>query len=183
MSKKVKNLIEKETAKRLDGLDAVAVINPRGIDGIKTNQMRHRLREKGIRMLVVKNTLAKRATANGKIKGFESLLDGASALVYGKDVSASQIARLLMEEKKKIEALELRGVFFDGEVYQGEKGMDQVAKMPTRAEAVANILGAILSPGRNLGGIFKGQASKIASLIKAVEERAEKAEKAEPAAA
>lgn len=174
MSKKVKNLIEKETAKRLDGLESVAVINPRGIDGIKTNNMRRRLREKGIRMLVVKNTLAKRATSTGKIAGFSSLLDGASALVYGKDVAASTIARLLIEEKKGLETLELRGIFFDGDVYQGEDGVKKVSKMPTREEAIANLVGSILSPGKNLAGIFKGQASKVASLIKAIEEKKEK---------
>jgi ribosomal protein L10 len=36
------------------------VINPRGINAIKNNQIRGRLRDKGLRMTVVKNTLAKR---------------------------------------------------------------------------------------------------------------------------
>jgi ribosomal protein L10 len=180
MSKKVKNLIEKETAKRLDGLETVAVISPRGIDGIKTNNMRRRLREKGIRMLVVKNTLAKRATSTGKIAGFNSLLDGASALVYGKDVAASTIARLLMEEKKGIEALELRGIFFDGDVYEGEEGVKKVSKMPTREEAISEILGAILGPGSSLLAALQGPGGSIGGLLSAIEE---KAKEKEPAAA
>jgi len=174
MSKKVKNLIEKQIDADLVGVDGVAVINPRGIGAIKNNLIRRRLHEKGLRMRVVKNTLAKRAGDRTKIKGFDKLLDGPSAIIFGK-ASISTIARALLDEKKADETLELRGMFFDGEVYIGDKGVTQVSKLPTREEAIANVLAAILGPGAKLGGIFKGQAGKVAALIKAVEEKAEKA--------
>jgi large subunit ribosomal protein L10 len=184
MSKKVKNLIEKETADRLKGVDAVAVISPRGINAVKNNQIRRKLREKGLRMTVVKNTLAKRAVgADSKIKGFDKLLDGPSAVIYGK-ASISTIARILIDEKKTDEKLELRGIFFDGEVYEGDKGVEKVSKFPTREEALGQVVALILAPGQRLGGILKGQAGKVAALIKAVEEKAkEKEGAAAPAAA
>src|SRR5947208_524338 len=181
MSKKVKSLLEKDIAKRLGDIDGVAVINPRGINAIKNNLIRRRLREKGLRMTVVKNTLAKRATSTSKIKGFESLLDGPSALIYGK-ASISTIARALLDEKKADETIELRGMFFDGEVYVGDKGVETVSKLPTREEAIGQVVALLLSPGKNLASIFKGQAGKIASLIKAIEEKREKEGAAAPAA-
>ena len=88
-----------------------------------------------------------------------------------------------MDEKKADETLELRGAFFDGEVYVGEKGMEQVSKLPTREEAIGLIVAAIIAPGKKLGGIFKGQAGKVAALIKSVEEKAKEKEGAAPAAA
>jgi large subunit ribosomal protein L10 len=182
MSKRVKNLIEKDIAKRLGDIEGVAVINPRGINAIKNNLIRRRLREKGLRMQVVKNTLAKRATSTSKIKGFESLLDGPSALIYGK-ASISTIARALLDEKKADETIELRGMFFDGEVYVGDKGVTQVSKLPTREEAIGIVIAAALSPGRKLAGVFKGQAGKISSIIKTIEEKAKEKEGAAPAAA
>src|SRR6476646_10708510 len=141
MSKKVKSLIQKEIGERFKGIDSVAVINPRGIAATKNNQIRRRLREKGLRMTVVKNTLAKRAVGDGKLKGFDRLLDGPSAVIYGQ-ASISTLARLLLEERKTDETLELRGIFFDGELYTGNKGVEQVSKLPTREEAVANVLAA-----------------------------------------
>lgn len=181
MSKKVKNLITKELATKLQDLDGLAVINPRGIDATKTNQLRRRLREKGLRMLVVRNSLAKRASGETKVKGFESLLDGPSAVIYGK-VSGSAIARALVDEKKKNEKLELRGIFFEGEIYTGDAGIKKVSTFPTREEAISNIVAAMLAPGKKLAGILKGQPSKIASLIKAIEEKAKEREAAAPAA-
>src|SRR4051794_39358337 len=174
MSKKVKSLIEREIASRLTDIDGVAVINPRGINAIKNNLIRRRLREKGLRMSVVKNTLAKRATAKSKINGFEKLLDGPSAVIYGK-ASISTIARALLDEKKNDDRIELRGMFFDGEIYIGDKGVEQVSKLPTREEAIGQVVALLLAPGQKLGGIFKGQAGKVAALLKAVQERAEKA--------
>lgn len=172
MSKKVKNLVTKELASRFDGLENVAVINPRGIDAVKNNLIRRRLREKGARMTVVKNTLAKRAVGDtSKLKGFDVLLDGPSAVVYG-EAGITTIARLLMDEKKADETLELRGIFFDGEVYAGEKGVEQVSKLPTRKEAIANVLSALLGPGRTLAGALKGPGATIGGILKSIEEKA-----------
>lgn len=176
MSRKVKDLVTKELTTRLKGVESVAVINPRGINAIKTNQMRRRLREKGLRMTVVKNTLAKRAVSDGsKIKGFDALLDGPSAVIYGQ-ASISAVARLLLDEKKNDETIELRGIFFDGETYVGEKGVQQVSKLPTREEAIGQVIALVLSPGKNLAGVFKGQAGKIASIIKTIEDKAKEKE-------
>jgi large subunit ribosomal protein L10 len=171
MSKKVKSLIEKETAARLEGIEAVAVLNPRGIGAIANNQIRRRLREKNMRMTVVKNTLAARATANSKLKGFEKLLEGPSALVYGQGVSISAIARALLDEKKTLDALELRGAFFDGEIYEGEKGIDKASKLPTREEAIGNVIAAILGPGKKIAGALKGPGGTLGALLKTIEEK------------
>src|SRR5688500_19675104 len=106
MSKQVKDLITKDLSGRLKDLEGVAVINPRGIDANKNHGIRRRLREKGLRMTVVKNTLARRAVKGEKLEGFDKLLDGPSAVVYGA-ASISAIARLLVSEKKLDEKLEL----------------------------------------------------------------------------
>src|SRR5438105_12800547 len=99
MSKQVKDLITKEIATRFKDLDGVAVINPRGINATRNNQIRRRLREKKLRMTVVKNSLARRAIGDGsKLKGFDRLLDGPSAVIYG-EASISEVARLLLAEK------------------------------------------------------------------------------------
>jgi large subunit ribosomal protein L10 len=177
MSKKVKNLIEQDISGRLKDIDGLAVINPRGIGATKTNLIRRRLREKGLRMTVVKNTLAKRAVGNGKLKGFDRLLDGPSAVIYG-SAGISTIARVLLDEKKNDETLELRGMFFDGEVYVGDDGVKAVSKLPTREEAIGQLVGLILSPGSNLSGALKGPAGTLAAIIKALELKAHAAESA-----
>src|SRR5688500_9803886 len=169
MSKRVKNLITRELAGKFKGVDGVAVINPRGIDANKNNALRRKLRNAKLRMTVVKNTLARRAVYGeggagagdaSKLKGFEKLLDGPSAVIYG-EASIAQIARLILDEKKADDKLELRGIFFDGEIYEGDAGVEQASKLPTREEAVAGVLAALLGPGRKLAGALKGPGGRL----------------------
>jgi len=184
MSKKVKNLITRELGERFKGVESVAVINPRGIPATRNNQIRRKLRENKLRMTVVKNTLAKRAVDGGdsKLKGFDKLLDGPSAVIYG-EASISQLARLLLDEKKTDEKLELRGIFFDGEIYAGEEGVKTVSTMPTREEAIGRIVAALMGPGSKLAGALKGPGGKLGAILKAIEEKAPKGEEPAPAPA
>ena len=140
MSKKVKSLIERDLSSRFKDIDGCAVINPRGINAIKNNQIRRRLREKGVRMTVVKNTMARRATDKTKLKGFDKLLDGPSAVIYGQ-ASIAAIARLLLEEKKLDETLELRGAFFDGEIYVGDEGSATVRMIDAQTGIITTVAG------------------------------------------
>jgi large subunit ribosomal protein L10 len=184
MSKLVKDLVTKELTTRLDGIEGVGVVNPRGINGKKNHSLRSRLRDAGLRMTVVKNTLARRAVENGsKLKGFDKLLDGPSAVIYGKKSSISAVARVLLDAKKENEALELRGVFFDGETYLGDEGVKTASKLPTREEAIGNLVGLILSPGRNLGAALKGPGGKLGGILKAIEAKGETTSEATPEAA
>jgi large subunit ribosomal protein L10 len=172
MSKYVKDLITRELTERFKGVDGVAVVSPRGIDGNKNHALRRKLHQNGLRMTVVKNNLARRAVDAGdsKIKGFDKLLDGPSAVVYGQ-ASIANIARLLLDAKKDNDALELRGVFFDGELYAGDKGVEQVSKLPTREEAIGNLVGMLLSPGANLVSALKAPGGTLGAVLKAIEER------------
>ena len=173
MSKQVKDLITHELAGRFKDLDGVAVINPRGINAIKNNQIRRRLHDKGLKMLVVRNTLARRAVQDGsRLKGFERLLDGPSAVIFGRKASLPEVARVVLNEKKNDDTLELRGVFFDGEVYVGDKGVEQVSKLPTRTEAIGQLVAAILGPGRKLAATIKGPGGKLGAVLKTIEDKA-----------
>src|SRR5918999_6480159 len=144
MSKYVKDLITRELSSRLKDVDGVAVINPRGINANKNNAIRRKLHEKQLKMTVVRNTLARRAVPEGsKIKGFDKLLDGPSAVIYGQQ-SIATIARTLLDLKKEDDALELRGIFFDGEGYAEKAGVEKVSKLPTREEAIGQLVALVL---------------------------------------
>lgn len=183
MSKQVKQLISRDLQNRLEGVESVAVLNPRGIDATSTNNFRRKLHENKLRMTVVRNNLMRRVVteSDSALKGFETLLDGPSAVVYG-DASISQIARILLDAKKEIEAMELRGVFFDGDVFAGEEGVEKVSKMPTREEAIGNIMAAILGPGCKLSAALRGPGGTVGAVLKSIQEKQESGGEAASAA-
>lgn len=170
MSKRIKNLIEKELGSKFKNIEGCAVLNPLGLDGIKTNKIRRELNKNGMKMTVVRNSLVRRATGESKLKGFEKLLNGASAVVYGEKVEASAIARVLVDLKKDNDKLEFRGVFFDGEVFDGDKGVKLVSSFPTRTEAIGQVIGALLGPAQQIAGALN-QGGMVAGLVKAIEDK------------
>ena len=179
MSKRVKALIEKDYQRRLGHVNSVAVFNPRGIDANSTNKLREELAAKGVKMTVVKNTLVRRAGSDMDINGFEALLDGPSAIVYGappadenaEPVAISTVCRALVDYFKDDEDVELRGVFFDGEVFHGADGVKRVSKFPTREEAIADVVGAILGGGSSLVGALVGPGGSLGGILSAIEEK------------
>lgn len=177
MSKRIKALMQNEYHDEFTGIDSVAVVNPRGIPANATNKLRGQLSKAGVKMRVVKNTLARRASNDTSLSGFDALLDGPSALVYPIDpnVAISAVARALVEAKKEIKDLEFRGVFFDGTIYEGDAGMTQVSKLPTREEAIGTVVTLALSPARNLVGAIAAPGSNIAGILKTLEDKGDAA--------
>ncbi len=177
MSKPVKNLVTKQYAEAIGDVSGAVVIDIRGIEANQNNELRGALNEKGIKITVVKNSLAKRAISGTTLEPIGELLTGACAFVYptGEDVSVVNVARELIEQAKTLEKLEFKGALLEGIVFQPDQ-IEALSKYPTREEAQAQVVQLILSPAQNLVGAILGPGRKIASIVKAVEEKLENGE-------
>ncbi|MFI4898071.1 MAG: 50S ribosomal protein L10 [Phycisphaerales bacterium JB059] len=172
MSKPVKEMLVREYEAKLDGVDEAAVISLRGVDGESNTKIRSDLREKDIRVTIVRNKLFGRAFADKPLGALSDVLTGSNALVYGAE-SVVEVAREIVELVKQFPEIELKGAVLDGELYEGEAGVEQLSKFPTRDEAIAQDVTLILSPAKNLMGALKGPGGRLAGIIKAVEEKLE----------
>ena len=176
MSKPLKNLITNELKSRYSELDSILIVNPIGIKANDTVELRRGLREKKIRMEVVKNSMLKRAVAGTQLEVVSELLEGSCAVVSGGD-SIVDVAREIVEWNKKLPALEIKGAVVEGKVLDGA-GTKELAKMPTRPELLGQVVQLAQSPGSNLAGAIAGPASRIAGCIKALQEKLEQGESA-----
>jgi len=168
MSKPVKDLIRKVLMKRFDGISSMVVVGFSGLDGVATNRVRRRLLARDIRMLVVKNSLARQAFAALESPA-ANLLDGPCAVVYGSDNVVS-IVRELLEIRKEAEALTVKAALLDGEVFGAER-IDELSKYPTRDEAAARLIACALGPAGKLSACVTGPGGRLVALVKTVEER------------
>src|SRR5262249_7816074 len=158
---------------KFKGADAVVVVDYIGIDAKQTGIIRAGLRQKKVKMTVVRNALAAKALENAGLKGAKDLLKGTNAVCYG-GRSIVDLVKEIVEQTKKAEKLRIKGSIVEGKIL-GDKDTAALAKMPSKKELQGMIVGQILGPGRKLAGQIKGPAGKIAGQIKAVEEKASKA--------
>jgi large subunit ribosomal protein L10 len=176
MSKPVKELVRKELMKRLEGVSSLAVIGFTGLDAIATHGIRSNLVKKDIHVTVVKNALAKQAFKELGLTSASELLEGPCAIAYGSD-SVVSVVRALIELGKDAKALTIKGAVMEGAIFR-QAEIDALSKYPTRDEAIANLVAAVLSPGRKLAAALLAPGSKLASILKTIEEKAPKAPEA-----
>jgi large subunit ribosomal protein L10 len=176
MSKYVKGLVQSEFEKRLAGVDSFLVINTTGLGGIANNQLRGELKKKGVRLMVVKNTLAKKVMEKRGMAAAAVLLSGPCTFAFGGD-SVVDIAKEFTEITKKLKMIEVKGALVDGAPLDA-RGAIELAKMPNRAQLQAQVVMLLCSPGAKVAATIISPASKIASCIKTIIEKAEKTEQA-----
>jgi len=170
MSKHVKDLVSKEIAQRLDGVGDAILVNVVGLDAGKTFRLRRQLREKNIHLMVVKNSLARRATEGTSLARAFQGVDGTLAMVWGSEdfISlAKEVAAL--DASPEFPEFQARGGVMDGDHLTAE-GVKAVSLWPNRQEQIRILVGQILSPGANLVSQLLGPGR---ALVSQVEKKAE----------
>jgi large subunit ribosomal protein L10 len=174
MSKYVKELVQKQLEQKIGDDNAIdfVVVNTMGINGVDNNVMRGGLKEKGIKLSVVRNTLFKKALKAKELDAASDLFTGPCAIAYGGD-SIVDIAKEVVEWAKKIEALQVKGAFLEGSILD-EAGANALSKMPNRTELQGQVVMLMFSPGARIASCAVSPGGIIAGCIKALVEKKEK---------
>src|SRR5579872_5160989 len=160
MSKVIKQMESDALRDTFKGVRDAVVMSIQGLNCQLDGALRATLRKKNIRMKVVKNSLTRRVFDELGIRiGADSpVWAGPTTLAWGAN-SVAELSRAIDDELKKSKAapqykdkVKIKGAIADGTVI----GFDLALKMPTREEAIAQILGSILGPGSAIAGCLTG---------------------------
>jgi large subunit ribosomal protein L10 len=137
------------------------------------NNLRRRCFQSNIKMRVVKNTLLEKAMDRVEGKDFDALkstLSGATSIMFSEVGNAP--ARLIQEFRKKNDKPILKGAYIDEAIFVGDNQLDTLVSLKSREELIGDIIGLLQSPAKNVVSGLTGAGSKIAGILKTLEERA-----------
>ena len=174
MSKYIKGLLQADLEKRIvnDNIRDFLVLSTLGVGGVDNNVMRGELKGKGIKLMVVSNSLFKKAMENQKMGAASELLDGCCTIAYGGD-SIVDVAKEMVVWAKKLKAIEVKGAFLDGSVMDSEAA-NKISEMSTRGELLSQIVTLIHSPGAAVASALRSPGGIIAGCIETLSEDDEK---------
>ena len=171
MSKLVKDLMIDGIQKHVGECREVLVVDVSKVDAVNANRLRLALRKKNIRLLGVKNAVARRALSQIGLSGVAQALVGPSTLAYGgEDIVA--LSREITQWAEKIKVLEIKGGGL-GETALTGPDVVSLSKSPGRKELLSQLVGLILSPGARVSGAVLGAGGKLAGQVKTLSERTE----------
>jgi len=118
-------------------------------------------------LLVVKNSLASRATEGTPLNIAFGDGDGSLAVVWGGEDFVSLAKEMVdIHKKPEFEKCQPKGGVMDGEKLTAER-VQEVSKWPGRKQQLSLLMGQILAPGANLlsqinapGGLLQSQLKK-----------------------
>jgi len=171
MSKFVKQQITDFYRRKLDGVDAAVLVNVIGLNGPKTTRLRRALAEKNIRVMVVKNTLARRALTGTPLEAAFTEVAGPTAICWGgTDIVALTKEVMRLAEDEAFSPFAPKGGVMEGERITAEQ-VKEISKWPSREEVLARIAGQILAPAANLSALIGAVGATLAGQIKQISEK------------
>lgn len=140
----------------------------------QVNKLRGMFFEAGVEMRVVKNTLVKKALEDApEEKGYAKVFDalkGPTAILFS-DVAKAP-ANVLKEFRKDAEKPVLKAAYIDTDVFVGDDQIEALTKLKSKEDLVAEVIGLLQSPIKNVLGSLQSGGQTISGLLKALEERA-----------
>ena len=143
---------------KFENAASFVVVDYRGLTVAEVTDLRKQLREAGVDMRVVKNTLLRRAADAAGLEGLEEVFVGPTAVAFSEEEVVAP-AKILVEFAKDVPVLEVKGGYMEGEVVSIET-IEEVAKLPDREGLLSMLLSVLQAPVRNTALVFKAVAEQ-----------------------
>lgn len=176
MKKEEKSQIISDLAERLANNKHFYLADTSAMPSAKTSKLRRLCHQQNIQMVVVKNTLLRKALERTNDTEFSPLYDslkGATSILFCE--TANEPAKLIKAFRKteKTEKPILKAAYVEESVYVGDNQLDALVAVKSKNEVIADVIAMLQSPAKNVIGALQSGGGKIAGLVKTLSERPE----------
>ena len=177
MTKQEKNEVIEALKEKFSQYNIFYVTNTEALTVDQVGKLRRLCFNKKVEMKVAKNTLIKKALESldsERYTGIYDSLHNVTALLFSENPKDPALIISSFRKELNKERPVLKAAFIDGDVFSGDNQLKSLTTLRSKQDLIGEIIGLLQSPAKNVISALNA-GGKLASLVKALEERAAQA--------
>lgn len=171
MRREDKNVIIDNLVTDLDQAKHFYLTDISELNAEETSKLRRKCFESQIRLLVVKNTLLKKAMEKsaGEFDELYDVLKDSTSIMFCE--TGNLPGKIIKEFRKTMERPVLKAAYVEESIYIGDNQLDNLASIKSKEELLADLLMLLQSPATSLASALASNGSKLAGALKTLSEK------------
>ena len=171
MRREEKDVIIDNLAGRLNDTKHFYLTDISSLNAEESSNLRRKCFEKEISLLVVKNTLLRKAMekSDGDFNDLYDVLKDSTSIMFCE--TGNIPAKLIKEFRKTMEKPILKAAFVEESIYVGDDQLDTLSKIKSKIELLGDLLALLQSPATNLVSALASSGSNMAGALKTLSEK------------
>jgi len=143
------------------------------LNAADTSDLRRKCFENQIKLVVVKNTLLKRALEQAGLECGElfPVLKGSTAVMFSNNENTP--AKMIKEFRRSHPKPLIKGAYIEESVYVGENLLDTLVALKSREELIGDIIMLLQSPAKNVISALQSGGSTIHGVLETLSKKEE----------
>ena len=174
MKKEDKGIIIGQLTEVIQSFPHFYLADIEALDAEKTSKLRRECFKQEIKLVVVKNTLLKKALENveGDYSALYTSMKGNTAVMLSQTANAP--ARLIKDFTKDTKGEgkpQLKAAYVQESFYVGAENLDALVNIKSKNELIADVIALLESPAKNVISALQSSGQTIHGLLTTLEER------------
>ena len=171
MRREEKDVIIENLAQRLNDTKHFYLTDISELNAEETSNLRRKCFESEVSLLVVKNTLLRKAMekSEGPYDDLYDVLKDSTSIMFCETGNAP--AKLIKEFRKTMEKPVLKAAFVEESIYIGDDQLEALSNIKSKDELLGDLAMLLQSPARNLVSALASSGSQLAGALKTLSEK------------
>lgn len=141
------------------------------LDAADTSKLRRQCFEKDIELVVVKNTLLKKALekSEGDFEELYDTLKNSTSIMFCD--TGNVPAKLIKAFREESDRPVLKAAYVEESIYLGDEQLDMLSSLKSKNELLADVLALLQSPMTNLLSAMQSSGNNMAGALKTLAEK------------
>lgn len=171
MTRDEKAKVVENLAQQIDEAKHFYLTDISALNAEDTSNLRRKCFQKDIKLVVVKNTLLRKAFEKfeGTYDELKETLKNETSIMFTE--TGNVPAKLIKEFRKTLDKPILKAAYVEECVYIGDEQLDMLSSIKSKEELIGDIVGLLQSPAKNVISALQSGGGTLAGIIKTLSEK------------